>query len=308
VRACRGGRPPLSVVGGAAYRGGVRAQGALTEITGTGDAEHVCWVYDDAAVFDAAVHDFVARGLARGERLLCVGERVIASLREGCAPLADVDRLIADGVLETLTVAEAYDAAGEFVPERQLAFYDAATRRALADGYRGLRVVADVSPLAADPLRRRDLVRWEHLADHFVAHGPGMSALCAYRPDLGEEVLADAASGHPLVHTPAGLPPFRIFFDEGRLAVVGSVDTFAAERLARVLAATPVTGTTAILDLCQVDFVDVAGCRVIATWARELRKRSVQLTLLGASHLVQRMWQLLSLTEIAPVTFQEQAE
>ena len=45
-----------------------------------GTADHVCWVYDDDATFDAAASEFLAGGLARGERLLCVGERVIESL------------------------------------------------------------------------------------------------------------------------------------------------------------------------------------------------------------------------------------
>jgi anti-anti-sigma regulatory factor len=284
---------------------GVRAQGLLTEVTAVGAGDHVCWVYDDPGAFEAAVHEFVAGGLDRGERLLCVGERVIDSLRGENPSLADVDTLLADGVLETLTVAQAYDATGRFVPERQLEFYDAATRRAISDGYRGLRVVADVSPLAVDPARRTDLIRWERLADDYVAHGPGMSAMCLYRADLSPEALTEAASGHPLVHSPDRFPDFRIFFDDGRLVLAGSIDTFGADRLARALASSPVSGATMTLDLGRTEFIDLAGCRTIASWARQLRGRSVQLAVLGASRLVQQMWQLLALADVAPVTFLE---
>ena len=102
-------------------------------------------------------------------------------------------------------------------------------------------------------------------------------------------------------------PPFRLIRDEGRLAVAGTVDTFGADRLAQLLASSPVVGPAVTLDLRRMEFVDVAGCRAIAAWACDLREHSAQLTLVGASRLVQRMWQLLALAEVAPVTFAEQA-
>src|SRR5215217_7501837 len=120
----------------------------LTEVPGAGTTDHVCWVYDDEAAFDLAVRDFLAGGLERGERLLCVGERVIESLQSLTLPDQDVADLMAAGALETQTIAEAYAATGPFRPEGQLAYYETATRRALAEGYRGLRVVAEVSVLA----------------------------------------------------------------------------------------------------------------------------------------------------------------
>ena len=46
-----------------------------------------------------------------------------------------------------------------FAPEQQLAFFDAATRQAVDDGFTGLRVAAEVSALAADPETRPALVR-----------------------------------------------------------------------------------------------------------------------------------------------------
>jgi len=285
----------------------VRAQGRLADLTTVPAADHVCWVYDDDASFDAAVRDFIEAGLARGDRLLCVGERVIDSLRGQHALLRDVESLLAEGALETLTVAQAYDATGHFCPERQLEFYGTATRRALADGYRGLRVVADVSPLADQPALLSDLLRWEHLADEYIAHGSGFSAMCAYRGELGTDFLGEAASAHPVVHAPDGLPSFRLFFDDGRLAVAGSVDTFSAALMSRALAGCPVTGPRTRLDLRRVEFLDVAACRVLALWAADLRERSVDVEIHGAPHLVRRMWQLLDLSDIAPVSFVEES-
>ena len=58
----------------------MRAHGVLTAIPEAGASDHLCWVYEDDAAFDHAAREFLAGGLARGERLLCVGERVIDSL------------------------------------------------------------------------------------------------------------------------------------------------------------------------------------------------------------------------------------
>jgi anti-anti-sigma factor len=293
----------LSLGGRAAYRVAVRAHGLVDEVPGAGPGDHLCWVYEDDAAFDEAAREFLVGGLARGDRLLCVGQRVIDSLQALTPPTLDAAALIAGGAVETLTLAEAYEAAGPFLPEQQLAYYDAATRRAMDDGYRGLRVIAEVSDLAAAPAQRAALVRWEHLADEYAAHGSGFSAMCAYRADLGPEALADVASVHPLVRAPEEVSSFRIFVDGDRIALAGSVDTFSSDRLARVLAAVRVRDDRLVLDLAALEFMDVAGCRVLARWAADLWAHSVALEVTSSSALLRRMWQVLDLARIAPVTF-----
>lgn len=280
----------------------MREHGSVRELPEAGAADHLCWVHDDDAAFGSAVRAFLAGGLHRGERLLCVGERAISALDGAEGLLGDVDGLRADGVLETMTVAEAYAATGALAVDRQRAFYEAATQRARADGYRGLRVVAEVTELAADPGNVAELVRWEHAADEFIASGSGMSAMCAYRSDLPADTLGGALAAHPTSHAPDHLSPWRLFFDEHGLALAGSVDTFTADRLAALLAGTP-TGERAVLDLGDLDFVDVAGCRALAGWAASLRARGVPLEIRGASRLVQRVWRVLGLDELAPVAF-----
>ena len=97
------------------------------------------------------------------------------------------------------------------------------------DGYPGLRVVAEVSDLAADPATRRE--PWSAgstLADDLMARGSGFTAMCAYRGDLAREALADVASVHPLVRAPGGRPAVPVFLDGDRIVLAGSVDTFSA--------------------------------------------------------------------------------
>jgi anti-anti-sigma regulatory factor len=283
----------------------VRVHGSLDALPGAAQGDHVCWVHDpaDEEAFDDAVRTFLAGGLARGDRLLCVGERVIDSVRPEAPPFTGVDRLLADGTLGLMTLSEAYAATGGFSAERQFAFYDDATRRAVAEGYAGLRVVAELTALAADPQQRGELVRWEHLADRYIVQGPGMTAMCAYSDDLPDAALADVTAAHPAAHAPAGLAQFHAFFDGDVLALAGSVDLSDADRLARVLADSP----SVPLDLSRLEFADVAGSRAIARWATELRDRGVAVEIRGASRLFRRIWRVLGLAEVASVTFAEES-
>ena len=106
----------------------------------------------------------------------------------------------------------------------------------------------------------------------------------------------------PLDDGPDHLNPYRLLVDEDRVVLAGSVDTFTARQLAAALAGTQ-TGPEAVLDLGGLEFVDVAGCRALAGWARALRERGVPLEIRGASALLQRMWRILGFDDVAPVTF-----
>ena len=164
----------------------MRAHGRVVEVPEPGPADHVCWVYDDPRDLDTAAARFLAGGLARGERLLVIGDGMIETLHRDTLPFGGTDALLATGALQILDLPRPTTAPRRFSPEQQLAFYDAATRKALDDGFTGLRVAAEASALAADPASRPALVRWEHLADDFMARGSGFTAMCAYRADLGQ--------------------------------------------------------------------------------------------------------------------------
>jgi anti-anti-sigma regulatory factor len=287
----------------------------VAEPAAVGPADHVCWVYDDAESLAAVAARFLAGGLARGERLLYAGDdEALDLLRRRPGPLGPVDDLVADGRLTLLPLGTAYAGGGSFTPERQLAYYDDATRRAVADGAGGLRVVAELTALAADPATAPELARWEHLADGFMAGGSGMSALCAYRRGaLDAGVLRDLATVHPQVHVPDGvlpdaLAPFRLFVDGDRLVVAGDVDAFGAERLHALLSTSPADGAgIATLDLSGLTFADAAGCRALAAWAQDRVDAGRRPELAGASRLFARVWRLLGYDRIAPVTLRRPA-
>lgn len=290
-----------------AYGRAVRLSGVLdgeSLASALPHADHLCWVYDDAASFADAAQRFLAEGVAAGDRLLCVGDGLAEEFRAAREP--SLDRLVERGDLEFAELTGTYADGRTVRPHEQRAFYDAAVRDAQAAGYRGLRVVAEVTGLAADDGARAQLVRWERVADEYIASGAGLTAMCAYSRDvLDAEALADVTAVHPQVHAPHDRPSFRVWFDGDRAALAGTVDTFAADRLARVLATSPVAPPAVVLDLSGVEVVDVAGARVLARWARCLAERGIALHLRGAPRALVRIWGLLGLDARAPVVFDE---
>jgi anti-anti-sigma factor len=288
----------------------VRASGLLSDPAGVEDADHVCWAYADDALFEAAAVRFLQAGLDRGERLMWVGDGVTERLRRSGGALADVDELQARGALELLPLATGYAATEHFSPDAQLAFYDARTRRARDDGFTGLRVVAEVTALASDPLHAGDFLRWEHLADEFVASGAGFSAFCAYSTaDLPDRVLDDAAAVHPVSAVPGAAPPFRLWFERdgrgARIAVAGEVDVVTADRFCRLVEGTHVDAPVVVLDLSQVTFIDLAGARAVAAVGRVVAARGARLEVAGASRLFRRMWRICGFAGHAEVSFRE---
>ncbi|MCE6995451.1 MEDS domain-containing protein [Saccharothrix sp. S26] len=82
-------------------------------------------------------------------------------------------------------------------PEQQVRVCADATQEALAAGFTGLLVVADVTPLVSTPARLEAFARYEHLVDCYMATHP-LAGMCAYdRVQLGDAAVAQVACLHP---------------------------------------------------------------------------------------------------------------
>ena len=233
----------------------------------------MCWVYEDDDDLRRG-RPGVPRRRAGPRRAAAVRRRAGDREPADAGPAHDLAALIARGAVETLTLAEVYAAGGPFRPERQLAYYDAATRRALDDGYRGLRVLAEVSDLAADAGRRARAGPLGAAGRRRTPRsGSGFSAMCAYRADLAREALADVAVRAPAGPRPPGgvlVPavrrrrPARPGRQRGRVQRRPAGAGAAPRRRCR--------DGGVVLDVAALEFVDVAGCRVLARWAAGLRR------------------------------------
>jgi anti-anti-sigma regulatory factor len=209
---------------------------------------------------------YLADGRRLGQRLLYVGSSSEEELREELSGMRDAERLFADGVLGVLSLQGIFEHGQPIDPDAQLRVYGAATEGALKEGFTGLRVAAEVTQLVTEPATWEAHVRWETVADRFMASMP-LSAMCCYdRRALPETIVSDLARVHPAVCGPESLVPFRIYAggERNTLMLEGEVDFFSADDFDRLLAiATPDHGR-AVLDLSKLGFIDQHGAMRLA--------------------------------------------
>ncbi|GIG88380.1 MEDS domain-containing protein [Plantactinospora endophytica] len=205
---------------------------------------HVCWSYDDPAAFDRRARQFLAEGLAAGERVRYVTAEQPERVTERLRGLAEFSDALRRGAAQVVSLDSTYP--GDSVdPTAQVRRYAAATEEALADGYTGLRVVADVTSLVRTPDQLAAFARYEHSIDRYMRVRP-LSAMCGYqRTALGERTVAELACLHPESNVDGVL--FRLYAcppGDGAAALAGELDTFNHELFATALERA---------DLCPVD-------------------------------------------------------
>ncbi|MER8186930.1 MEDS domain-containing protein [Kitasatospora sp. NPDC094015] len=167
------------------------------------------------------------------------------------------------------------------------------TERADREGFRALRVLADLSRLPAADTRPEILARHELRLDALAADS-GAILVCVYaRAALTPQAIDQAAGVHPH-HLGRGAvgPGFRLFSSSrDRWSVSGVVDTEGAETfrtaLGELLTLTPVLH----LECGDLEFMDSAGLTVLATAARGLPGRRIELH--RANETLRRGWTLL---------------
>lgn len=271
----------------------MRRHGSVPTASGLGLHGHGCWTYSDDAEFTGGVLDFLADGLELGQRLLYVGAGGVVKLRRELRDLPGLEDLLGDGTLRIMPLEAIYEMGRPIDAMAQLTMYAAATETALADGFTGLRVAADVTPLVTDRALWPEHTRWETIADRYMAKNP-MAALCCYdRRELPDEILADLSCVHRSCNAPAQVAPFRLYAGRDGLSLAGEVDCFSADSLRRLLRlASPPRGDL-ILELDELEFIDHHGLLALADHARELEREGRSLTALGAPREFDRLAQLL---------------
>ena len=271
----------------------MRQHGHLSTAAGLGVRDHACWAFDDRDAFIREGVRYLDDGRRLDQRLLYVGDRDPAGLLEDLAALADRDALIEAGWLSIVPLEEVEDVGAPADPEQRRQTYDALVEAALAEGYQGLRVLAEVTRLLADPAGAAAHASWEAMADRYMEDRP-MSALCAYdRRIVAEQDLADVACVHPLVHSPEHLSPFRLYAAGGGLALEGEVDYFSAPALARAMRAGVTEPGETALDLGGLRFIDVAGVRALEGERRALGEQGREVVLRSAPPALRRLSRLL---------------
>ncbi len=253
---------------------------------------HACWGFDDVADLQTAAAEFLAEGAELGQRLMFVGGPEAEAMVRETDPMRS---LVDNGTLQVAPFDAIYPGGRRMADADQLAMYAGATDQALADGFTGLRVVAEVTSLASPDGAWQAHVAWESYADRYMATRP-LAALCCFdRRRIPAEAMAALGCAHPVTDRRLQhLAPFRVYAQPDAVALAGEVDSFSSTQLSDLLELTiPDTEGEVVLDLEGLDFIDHSGVRAVAEHERRMRERGVTLTVRGEPGLFQRLSNLL---------------
>jgi anti-anti-sigma factor len=211
---------------------------------------------------------WVRRGLENDEKVVYTevdgrseGASLLAVLRQNGV---DAVAATAEGRLSIIPIPEFYPAGGQLP----------VIERALAEGYRGLRIAAEAST-ALTFLTWPAYMAIEREIDEITRTHP-LSAMCQYeQASTVDDHLSDVVSSHP-----AGIREWLLSTGDGdgdgdgdgELVLAGEIDVSNAELLACALrAATSRAPETLRLNLVRVDFLSAGACRAIAEGTRQFR-------------------------------------
>lgn len=224
--------------------------------------DHVCWMVEPGEDTSGPARSFVADGELFGDMVLVLGDT------EGAHR-------------------------GPVSWESLLSEVSRGTERADREGFRALRVLADMSGLAAAEVRPEILARHELRLDALAADR-GAILVCVYaRAALTSEAVDQAAGVHPhhLGRGPVA-PAFRLFSSpRDRWSVSGVVDSEGAESFRTALGELLTLAPVLHLECGELEFMDSAGLTVLARAARGLPNRRIELH--HANATLRRSWSLL---------------
>jgi anti-anti-sigma factor len=257
--------------------------------------DHASWAYTSAAERAAVVCGWLGAGLDAGFRCLYVADAERDQLLGELAAIPDAEDAVAQGALVVMASRAAYDLRRPIDPEAQLAMYAGATDQALAEGYAGLRVAADITPLVLDRSRLASHLAWEQYADWYIATHP-LSPLCLYDKTRvgGVEPIACV---HPL-QGPAG-PAVAIFAEDGARRVQGEIDSYLAPMLVDVVRQMP--EEEIVLDLRGVGFIDARSAWMLHRALVRIRDTGRSLRVVGASPPFELVWTTCGFDETLPL-------
>ena len=247
---------------------------------------HVCWIVGDPRRYVEDASRVLQQARGGNEKPVVFGPEGSADLA-ALAPHAD---FAADP-------RTAFLGGGSLDPEVMFAMFEEQSTRARAEGYRGLRLVADMDWLLPAAPTTDELVAFELFLDRHRQR-LGATIVCAYREaSFDTDVLAGVRCVHPVGAGSEAPAQFRLVAgDAGTWRLAGEVDIAVAADFRRALSAAVDTGVC-VLDASAVDFIDLAGLRHIAEAARS---PEVTVRVVGAPRIVRRGWTVSGFAAAAP--------
>jgi anti-anti-sigma regulatory factor len=230
---------------------------------------HLCQVFDGFPEFRTAAVAFLTDGLARGNRVRYLADGEPDVLHAEIAPLERLPAAQRAGAVEVVSSGRSYAGPAACVDaQTQVEVYTRDTRTALADGFTGLRVAADVTMLVRTLAQLDAFARYEHQVDRFMARAP-FSAMCGYRrSELGDETVTQLACLHP--GGSAEHAPFRMHATAGAdVALSGELDLTTVDLFAAAVDRVGLAERTEeiVVDATGLEFADHRNLLVLERMA-----------------------------------------
>ncbi len=212
--------------------------------------EHAVVFGSGRASLAATAVEVFAAAHASGEALLFMTDDADPAVLDA---LPGRDALVSDGRLRVLRTADAYP---HHDPVRLLAAFDDVLRGALADGWTGIRVVAEnTSMVRGGDDAYRDWLAWEHVTAQWQARNPVVGVCWFDVTALDDDRIAELASVHAEHHGARARVPFRLLTTgDGVARLVGDVDAGDVARLVGLLAVVPHRGDL-VVDVSGVEYL-----------------------------------------------------
>jgi anti-anti-sigma regulatory factor len=271
--------------------------GPVVSSGGFGLQDHLCWIHGEPSEYCPRLTEFFSDGLQRGLRVAYLGSGSAGELREYLGRVADAGTLRTREPIQVIPVEDIYGARGPVDPAEVIKKYAAATQRALSDGYRGLRVSADVTDLVRAPEQQDAFARCEFLLERYSSRHP-LSAMCEYRLDLGDAVKQFACL-HAAV--PEGLTPFQVFAcDDGAIGLLGDFDVACQVAFERAMQRIHPTSddTCLVFDMSAVRYMDHRALLILDAFAQNCQ---VPVAVRSMPRIVRRVARVLGLQHLGGV-------
>jgi anti-anti-sigma regulatory factor len=235
---------------------------------------HLCAFHHSPGQLTRIASTFIGHGLAAGDQLLYVAtdQQADAVLRALADQVDGYGALVA-GQLVITSFAEAY---GTRRPDDLIAVADgfrAAAAQSRKDGFRGLRVAAQMDHLAPLLGSPTEVVRWERMSTT-LQREIGVSSVCLYDHGLIEpehvDLIAREHDGFAPETARQPLARFHAVHEPWGLRVSGEVDVSNRDDLLQVLQARATVTHRIDVDLGELTFADVGSLARVRAVAASL--------------------------------------
>ncbi len=251
------------------------AEPATVDELGPGD--HACLTFSDADERLDIVAAFVRDGLEHGDKVVCLTDTLEPG--ELSDELSDrglpVEASTCSGQLEVVPSVSAYVIGGAFDPVQVISGLRSRIDGALAEGYPGLRISADMVWALRPVGGLEQLLTFEVQFSELLASRPA-TVVCQYdRAGFDAVSLAGAAAAHGRAvaavtyHSDAVLRICRQHIPPG-VRVAGELDYRGLEPLMRALSEAVRLDSHFFLNMGQLSFIDVAAAGVVLQTASGL--------------------------------------